>query len=411
MSVADNAPPYGRSWRLNQLDRYILARAAGPFATALGIALSALLLERLLRLFNMLAEAGSPFGVVLELTANLVPHYLGLALPAGFFIAVFMSVARMSEDNELDAALASGLSSFRFSRAFFVAGCIFALFSIILFGYLQPYSRYAYRALLYTTINAGWDAHVQPRIFIDVEKKVVLSADAVDVSGSKLEGVFLRRSTAEGEQVTTAETGRLLQSEDQKRLILILENGTQLEDRIGERPHLLTFDRIAANVSFNPKSPPFRQRGNSEKELTLTELWQALQGKGDPTLIKTRVEAEWHSRLVRALSLPLLPLLAVPLAITAKRQHRSSGIILAMLLLLSYHHLLQAAESLADTGRIGAAQSLWSLYALFGIFCALLFSMSVRRPGDNPLSRAVDIITEILDLIREIYRKLRRQPA
>src|SRR3546814_3446132 len=74
---------------------------------ALGISLCALLLERLLRLFNLLAETGSPFGVVLELAANLVPHYLGLALPAGFFIAVFVSVARLSEENELDAMLAS----------------------------------------------------------------------------------------------------------------------------------------------------------------------------------------------------------------------------------------------------------------------------------------------------------------
>src|SRR3546814_12919461 len=90
---------------------------------ALGISLCALLLERLLRLFNLLAETGSPFGVVLELAANLVPHYLGLALPAGFFIAVFVAVARLSEENELDAMLASGLSIYRLSRPYILAGC------------------------------------------------------------------------------------------------------------------------------------------------------------------------------------------------------------------------------------------------------------------------------------------------
>src|SRR3546814_4252404 len=103
-------PPYGHSLRLSLIDRYILVRASGPFAMALGISLCALLLERLLRLFNLLAETGSPFGVALELAANLMPHYLGLALTAGFFIAVFVAVARLSDKHVMAALLASGLS-------------------------------------------------------------------------------------------------------------------------------------------------------------------------------------------------------------------------------------------------------------------------------------------------------------
>src|SRR3546814_13498213 len=116
---------------------------------------STTLFRALLRPFILLAVTVSPFGAVLVLAADLVPHYLVLALPAGFFIAVFVSVARLSEENELDAMLASGLSIYRLSRPYIVAGCVFAVLSILIFGFLQPYSRYDYRAILYTATNAA----------------------------------------------------------------------------------------------------------------------------------------------------------------------------------------------------------------------------------------------------------------
>src|SRR3546814_1656519 len=101
-----------------------------------------------------------------------MPHYFGLALPAVFFIAVFVAVARLSEENELDAMLASGLSIYRLSRPYIVAGCVFAVFSILLFGFLQPYSRYAYHAILYSATNAGWGGQVQSSGFIDDEQRI-----------------------------------------------------------------------------------------------------------------------------------------------------------------------------------------------------------------------------------------------
>ncbi|HUD92916.1 LptF/LptG family permease [Sphingobium sp.] len=393
-------PPYGHSLRLSLIDRYILVRASGPFAMALGISLCALLLERLLRLFNLLAETGSPFGVVLELAANLVPHYLGLALPAGFFIAVFVAVARLSEENELDAMLASGLSIYRLSRPYIVAGCVFAVFSILLFGFLQPYSRYAYRAILYSATNAGWGGQVQPRVFIDADKRIVLTADFVDQTGTKLKGVFLRKETPTGEQVTTAESGQFALSADRSQINLLLQNGIRLDDGPNGKPRAIKFDNILGNVAFSSDAPPFRPRGEREQELTLIELYAAIHHPGSTGINPPRLVSEFHARLVRALSLPFLPLLAIPLAMTAKRQRRSSGLVIAMLILLAYHHAVQAGESFGDTGKISADKSLWLIFSVFAIFCIWLFTRSSHRPGDNPITRSVDRVARFLDLLR-----------
>jgi len=92
------------------IDRYILRLTLWPLAGALGMTLAALLLERILKLLQVLSESSNRFGFVAQLAANLVPHYLGLTLPAAFFIALFVVIARLNEGSEIDALLASGVS-------------------------------------------------------------------------------------------------------------------------------------------------------------------------------------------------------------------------------------------------------------------------------------------------------------
>src|SRR3546814_20327768 len=81
------------------LFRSLLRLLAQPLAVSISVVLIALLLERLLRLFNLVAASGSALGAVLLMIANLVPHYLGLALPAAFFASIFMLYAKLGDDN------------------------------------------------------------------------------------------------------------------------------------------------------------------------------------------------------------------------------------------------------------------------------------------------------------------------
>ncbi len=90
----------------------------------LGVLLLAQLLERLLRLFDMAAASGAAISVVLKMAASLVPHYLGLAVPTAFFAAIFIAVARIGDDNELDAMLATGRSISRVAMPYFAVAAL-----------------------------------------------------------------------------------------------------------------------------------------------------------------------------------------------------------------------------------------------------------------------------------------------
>ena len=70
---------------------YLLRQTIVPLLATTAIALIALLLERMIRLMNLTANSDISIFQVVEMLANLIPHYLGIALPAAFFIGILLA--------------------------------------------------------------------------------------------------------------------------------------------------------------------------------------------------------------------------------------------------------------------------------------------------------------------------------
>jgi lipopolysaccharide export system permease protein len=386
------------------LDRYLLELLARPVAAALGVTLVAQLLDRILKLINQLAENGAHFGFLFQLTVNLVPYYLTFSLPASFFVAIFLVVAQMGDGNEIDAILASGVSITRFAAPFLALGVIFAFLSLVLFGFLQPYGRYAYAAVFNSALNAGWDAQLQPEVFTDPGHGLTITADRVAMSGRAAQGVFIRRVFPDGrEQITTASSGALKVSPDGKIVQLVVGDGLQLNQpaAAGAAGQVTHFHNVSAAEPLAGPEQSMRPRGGDVRELTLFELTHELRSSS-PVISKNTLAAELYGRLARSLSVPFLPLLALPLGMAAKRGRRAPGLILASVLLIGFHHAVDMTQNLAQTGH-APPSAIWGIWLVFISLCSWLFVSSLKRPGDTPITRAVAAIDEWVHWLRDLF--------
>ena len=385
---------------LDRLDRYVLRLIAGPMALSLVALLLAQLLERLLRLFDLAASAGAPPSSVLVMASTLVPHYLGLALPMAFTAAIFMAVAHMCDDNELDMMLVACRSIARIAAPYFMLALMLSLFSVYLYGQLQPLARYGYHVAVNQVLQTGWDARVEENHFLDIGQGVTFTADVIEPDGHGLRGVFMERRGSHSEQILTAARGRIVPTPE--GLQLKLEDGLVVNEN--EHKASLSISRFETGFSandFTPKPEPMEARGASVRERTLAELWRDMHLEGG----ETKPAAEFHSRLARALIFPFLPLLALPLGMASKRGRRAPGVIFGVLALLAIDHALQLGESLADTGRLPAAAAVWIPYAVFVGLSLWIFRGSLAWPGDNPVLRAVVAVEGLIDRARPRARK------
>ena len=378
----------GRRLRLTLIDRYLLGSLLGPMAALLPVTFVAMMLDRALRLVNEMAANGAHLRFIFGLIGSLAPYYLGLALPASFMIAILTAVARLDDDLELEAMLASGVSLARIVVSLAAVGAAVGALTLLVIGFLEPYGRYAYRSMMDTAVNAGWTAELQAGAFQSRIGQVTITADRTDASGRRLRGVFIhRRMPTGGEMTVAASSGVLSLWPDGRSALLKLDRGVYVADQAQGPPTALWFRNYVLLDPFPPdvRTPP---RGLSARELTLTELAGALE-RGSGPIARSALAAEFWGRLARGLSTPLLPLLAIPLAMAPKRGRRAAGVLLAAGVMIASHEALRLAQGLGATGHADPLAAIGSLFAAFAALVLFIFLANRRTWGDSPVSAAL----------------------
>nr|WP_298798752.1 LptF/LptG family permease [uncultured Acetobacter sp.] len=330
------------------LDRYLIAQVIPPFLVALSVVMSALLLERLLVLFNLLAAGNNHLGVFVELLTTLLPHYLGLAIPAALCVAVFSVIRRMSQNEEIDAITSSGLSLARITRPYILLGAALSFTAFLLYGFVQPHARYDFRATFYMASHTGWAPRLQSNMFASPSPTLTIVSDNVTQGGSDLHGVFIRDTSDHQERDITARHGHIRLASDSSAVEIDLEDGTILTDNGKGLPTLTTFDHATRLLTRANHIAPFRERGEDERELTSPELISRLVHR-DPSISRPHMRSEVHFRLARSLTIPFIPALAAALAIMRKRQRSSAGLVLAFIVMVGFDHMLQFGHSMVAT--------------------------------------------------------------
>ncbi|WP_395020255.1 LPS export ABC transporter permease LptF [Dongia sp.] len=390
------------------IDTYILRRVLMPLLAAVGIAMAALLMQRLIHLLDLFANRGGPLSIILKMLGNLVPFYLGIALPAALFIGVLYAGSRLSSESELDAMRASGMSLLRLMVPILALAVVLVMISSYLLGWLQPVTRFGYRALVHLVTDTQWDSAIERGAFFNgFGGKTILIGDISD-GGRTLTKIFVNEKDDSGRSVIlTAERGDL-QKQSDFSLVLRLHNGVRSETSAnGDATRAMTFTQLDLPLeSIAPE--PFRARGEKETELTFNELVKFYFNTPDYLDIED-ITAELHERAVRTISILFLPFLAFPVGISSRRTSKSVRMIVGVLFLIFYYEVLQFGEAMVRRKALDAIPALWVPCAIFAACSLWLFWVADRKPGQDPLAHLFDGLNAIGAWFRRLLpRRLRK---
>ena len=394
-----------------RIDRYLAKLIFVPLVATLMLAAMLLLLEKMLRLFDIVVTEGGPVNVVWRMLANLIPQYLGLGIPIGLMLGVLFAFRRLALSSELDALRAIGLGYGRLLRVPYVFAIVLMAANLVIVGFIQPKAEYAYKGLRFELRTGALGASIKVGEFTNLGRRMTLRIERSEHKGTDMYGVFLRAQSRGGRTLAvTADRGTFLATDDPNTILFRLFNGRLVHDQPGfNTPRVLTFVRHDLPINL-PAMESFRRRGGGSEELTLPELVRIGHSPGAQER-RNAVRANFHFRLVEVVMMLLLPLLAVALAVPPKRSTSGLGIFLSIVMVVTYHKVNQYAQEMGSLGRIDPLIALWLPFTIFAGLIVWMFWTLAYKPGGQPIGALERGFGRVAGRLSKLFRRRRRPTA
>jgi lipopolysaccharide export system permease protein len=374
--------------QLGLIDRYLARQIAVPLLGTLILAAMLLVLDKMLRLFQYVVDAGGPVSVVWRMLANLLPEYLSLGIPIGLMLGILLAFRKLALSSELDALRGIGIGYGRLLRVPYAFAIPLAAINLGIVGYLEPFTHYRYEGLRFDLKSGALGAAIKVGEFNQLGRHLTLRIDRSENKGTQLHGIFVENEDANGMTIAaTAEHGRFLATDDPDKILFRLTKGRLVQDSPKfATPRTLAFDVYDLPVSL-PVIDQFRRRAAGQAdELYLHELWRLGYGGGASTEAqRLAAQAHFNFRMVEVVMMFMLPLLAVALAVPPKRSSSALGIFVSILIVVAYHKVNQYAESAAAQGRLDPTLGLWVPLVLLSGLIYWMYHVLAHRPGGQPI--------------------------
>jgi len=392
------------------IDSYLARTIAVPLVGSLILAAMLLVLDKMLRLFQYVVEAGGPVSVVWRMLANLLPEYLALGIPIGLMLGILLAFRRLALSSELDALRGIGVGYGRLLRVPFMFAIPLAALNLFIVGYLEPYTHYRYEGLRFDLKSGALGAALKVGEFNRLGRRLTLRIDRSEEKGTQLHGIFVQMEDGKGMSVAaTAEHGKFLSTDDPDTILFRLTKGRLIQDSPKfTTPRTLAFDSYDLPVSL-PVIDQLRRRGGTESdELYLHELWRIGYGGGArDTRQLLEAQAKLNFRLVEVVMMLMLPLLAVALAVPPKRSGSALGIFLGILIVVAYHKVNQYAEQAGAQGRLDPLLALWVPLIVLTAAVGWMYHVLAHRPGGQPIGALDRAATKVARMVRRLMPQAR----
>ena len=394
---------------MGRLNQYLLKKSLINIGGLIIFAIAVLLLERLLRIFEIVSNSSNPAGDASSMVINLLPHYLGMAVPMALLLGIIITIDRFSRSSELTAALGAGVSLPQMTRPFMFTAAVLAVMTLFIEGYMQPVGRYNYRQVVHVVKQQSFTAALREGTFTEVGNRTFFAG--TEKAGSAIGPIFIYERLMDatnqtGIRITTADEGRLIIREASNEPVLQLAAGQSYQIVGAQQLNGdLSFESSAVTGSVDQNM--FRSRGDDEREMTSIELYKNRHGEVFNTIDTNTNNAALHLRLGRAVLLLILPFIAVPFGLNYGRNPSSAGIFIGVVMLVSLQKALEFGQSLGAGGVVPPWAGIWPTIILVGLFAAYIFRKSAFKMGQPPLTAVSFYINGLQESIKVKIKRIR----
>ncbi len=349
------------------VDRYILREVALVSLAIIVVLVLIVVSLMVLRTLEEVNVGGLGVDVVLRFMRLQLVRDTSSLLPPAFFLAMLVTLSRLSRDSELIALNACGIGPPRIYRTLLLLAVPVALITAWFSLVLQPQAAAGIQEIrMQQGEQAAQVAGLQPgRFYVEEDGDVVVYIGEIDRRKS-LGDVFILDRRGENTRLVVSDGGQHRLEDATGDHLVSLSKGHRFDGQPGSGAYLIgDFKEYQIRI---PGSGPTRHASTKRATTPTLDLLKSSD-------IADRVELE--HRIAAPLAIFTLAVMAVPLVDISPRQRTSGRIVLALLAYFSFFNLQRLAESWLETATTPAwLGSLWYQFAILALVYAVILPES-----------------------------------
>ncbi len=372
------------------LQKHVMREILVPFCLALAVVTFLTLVGELFsELTRRFLNQGLGWRGIGLIMLYMLPTLMTYTIPIALLFATLIAFVRLSQDCEIIAMKAAGISIRKIFTPAILIGVAATILLLALRAEISPWSRRKLKVFIIQSVlekptlmlrEQAWTPEVNNmRIFVGDIDDDEMSLKDVNVSVN---------DKGSPRRTIVAESGRIIVDVESREILLELNKGS-IHEYNREKPHeysTTAFDNLKIPVSIRSIDRYLRKLSDenkegaafSNKELSVAQIRQKLS---DPA-VKPSERYSLLSHIGERIALGFMPLtfvlIGAPLGIIPYKARRFYGLAICGGLLLVYYALLMVGEMLAKNGLANPLVAMWIPNILLGT-TGIVFMVKAER--------------------------------
>ena len=319
------------------------------------------LMAQILDITNMIVNYNTSLMSVILLLFFSMPGFLEFTIPMSTMMGVLLAFLQMSNDNEIIALKAGGITIYRLLPPV-ILFCLFGFFlTLFITLYGVSWGNLSYKQLALDIAATSVEVGLKERTFNDSFEGLMLYVHHIDLRDKSFKDIFIEDQRDEKMASTViAPRGKMLSGPMPLSYTLKLSNGlinrTNLKDR---SVHTIRFDTYEINMNLNKAFAKKKKKKKKQEEMTMAELTAFIGDEAHPMDDRNAAVMKLHEKFSIPFACIALGILAMPLGLQSVSFKKSSGIGLGLIFFMMYYIMLAAGWSLGESGTYPPSIAMW----------------------------------------------------
>ncbi len=337
---------------------YLATEMLSPFFASFLIMNCVFFLVRLVPFLNAVLEMDIGFADFVRLFSYLFPNMFLYSIPMAAMMGVIISFTRLSNDSEILAFKACGISIYQILPPVILIATIISLVTSYFSIKLIPAGDTAMKQLMFQLAKEKIDKGIKEHQFTEALGNLVVYVGKIDRDTGLWHNVWV--SDMRGQVVpviTMAKTGKMFTEINKMQVTIILEHGS-LHRSYNNQAQIVAFERYSLFIPLQPpnQDPDKITRG----AMSMAQLQRTAREFGPDTPAGRECLVHYHKRLVLPVGCLLLSLIGLSLGLQAGPGKPAIGVPLGLGFYIVYYILFTLGKQLAETSSLPVGISMWS---------------------------------------------------